>query len=46
LVDKIISLKKQGKSSTEQERQIDGLVYKLYEIVADEQRIIEETSGK
>jgi len=41
LVDKIISLKQQGKDSNEQEKKIDELVYKLYDITADEQKIIE-----
>ena len=41
LVDKIISLKKQGKDSSDQEKKIDELVYKLYDITADEQKIIE-----
>lgn len=40
LVDKIISLKQQGKDSTEQEMKIDELVYKLYDIKPDEQKII------
>ncbi|NMC99467.1 MAG: type II restriction endonuclease [Bacteroidales bacterium] len=42
LVDKIILLKQQGKDSTEQEKKIDELVYKLYDITPDEQKIIEE----
>lgn len=41
LVDKIISLKQQGTDSSEQEKKIDELVYKLYNISADEQKIIE-----
>lgn len=41
LVDKIFSLKQQGKDSSEQEKKIDELVYKLYNITADEQKIIE-----
>ena len=41
LVDKIISLKQQGKDSSEQEKKINELVYKLYDITADEQKIIE-----
>jgi len=40
LVDKIISLKQQGKDSIEQEKKIDELVYKLYDITPDEQKII------
>lgn len=41
LVDKIISHKQQGKESSEQEQKIDELVYKLYDLTADEQKIIE-----
>jgi adenine-specific DNA-methyltransferase len=41
LVDKIISLKQQGKDSSEHEKKIDELVYKLYDIKPDEQKIIE-----
>lgn len=41
LVDKIISLKQHGKDSNEQENKIDELVYKLYDITQDEQKIIE-----
>ena len=41
LVDKIISLKEQGKDSSKQENEIDELVYKLYNITNDEIRIIE-----
>jgi adenine-specific DNA-methyltransferase len=41
LVDKIISHKQQGKESSEQEQKIDELVYKLYELTTDEQKIIE-----
>lgn len=41
LVDKIIALKQQGKDSSEQEKKIDELVYKLYDITPDEQKIIE-----
>lgn len=41
LVDKIISLKQQGKDSCEYEKKIDELVYKLYDITPDEQKIIE-----
>ena len=38
---KIIALKQQGKDSSRQEKQIDVLVYVLYGITADEQKIIE-----
>lgn len=41
LVDKIISLKQQGKDSSEQEKKINELVYKLYDITTAEQKIIE-----
>lgn len=41
LVDKIISLKQQDKDSSEVEKKIDELVYVIYEITADEQKIIE-----
>lgn len=41
LVDKIISLKQQGKDSSELENQIDELVYKLYNITPEEKKIIE-----
>ncbi|MBS1571160.1 MAG: Eco57I restriction-modification methylase domain-containing protein [Bacteroidetes bacterium] len=41
LVDKIIEAKQQGKESTDIEKKIDELVYKLYDITADEQKIIE-----
>lgn len=41
LVEKIISLKQQNKDSSEQERKIDEIVYKLYDITPGEQKIIE-----
>lgn len=41
LVDKIISLKQQGKDSSEQEKKIDNLVYKLFELSYDEVKVIE-----
>ena len=41
VVDKILLLKQQGKDSSEQEKKIDELVYKLYDITPDEQKIIE-----
>jgi hypothetical protein len=41
LVNIIISLKKQGKDSSDYERKIDELVYKLYDITPEEQKIIE-----
>lgn len=40
LVDKILSLKQQGKDSSEPENTIDELVYKLYDIKPNEQTII------
>ena len=40
-IDKIIEAKQQGKESTDIEKKIDELVYKLYDITADEQKIIE-----
>jgi len=40
LVEKILSLKQQGKDSSEQENKIDELVYKLYDIKPNEQTII------
>lgn len=40
-VDEIISFKQQGKDSSEQEKKIDELVYKLYDITPEEQKIIE-----
>ena len=41
LVDKILTAKKEGKDSSEYEKQIDELVYKLYEITPEERAIIE-----
>ena len=41
LVDKIIKAKQADKDSTELEKQIDDLVYRLYEITTEEQQIIE-----
>jgi type II restriction/modification system DNA methylase subunit YeeA len=43
LVDKIIAIKAKGKDSSELEKQIDELVYKLYEITPKEQKVIEAT---
>ncbi|MBI2281053.1 MAG: Eco57I restriction-modification methylase domain-containing protein [Bacteroidetes bacterium] len=42
LSDKIISLKQQGKDSIEQEKKIDELVYKLYDLTDDEIKIVKE----
>lgn len=41
LADKIISLKDQGKDFIEQEKKIDDLVYKLYELTPEEIAIVE-----
>jgi hypothetical protein len=41
LVDKILSAKQKGEDSSKYERKIDELVYKLYDITPDEQKIIE-----
>jgi len=40
-VDKILEAKQQGEDSTHIEKKIDELVYKLYDITTDEQKIIE-----
>ena len=42
LVEKIILQKQQGKDSSENEKKIDEMVYKLYDITADEQKLIEK----
>ncbi len=42
LVDKIIAQKQQGKSSTALENKIDELVYKLYDLTAEEIKIVEK----
>lgn len=41
LVDKIISLKSEGKDSSSQEKKIDEIIYKLYEITPEEREVIE-----
>ncbi|OFX33089.1 MAG: hypothetical protein A2X08_11225 [Bacteroidetes bacterium GWA2_32_17] len=41
IVDKIISQKQHEKDTTKLEKQIDELVYKLYEITPEEQKLIE-----
>jgi len=41
LVDKIITQKEQGKNSKDNETKIDELVYKLYDLTEDEQKLIE-----
>jgi adenine-specific DNA-methyltransferase len=42
LVDQIIELKQQGKDTTTIEAKIDELVYKLYDLTAEEIKIVEE----
>ncbi|NTW32507.1 MAG: hypothetical protein HGB12_07770, partial [Bacteroidetes bacterium] len=44
LVDKIIAQKQQGKDSSENEKKIDELVYKLYDITPEEQKTIEQNT--
>jgi hypothetical protein len=39
--DKRIAQKQQGLDTTESERKIDELVYELYEITPEEQKVIE-----
>jgi hypothetical protein len=41
LVDKILEAKEKGKDSSELEKKIDTLVYELYEISTEEQKLIE-----
>ena len=41
LVDKILTLKSEGKNTTILEQQIDNLVYKLYELTYEEVKIID-----
>jgi adenine-specific DNA-methyltransferase len=41
LVDKILEKKKSGEETSELENQIDAMVYKLYELSADEIKIVE-----
>jgi adenine-specific DNA-methyltransferase len=41
LVDKILVKKKSGEETSELENQIDAMVYKLYELTADEIKIVE-----
>lgn len=41
LVDKIIQAKKDGKDTQDLEAKIDTLVYQLYDLTADEIKIIE-----
>ncbi|MDI9320420.1 MAG: TaqI-like C-terminal specificity domain-containing protein, partial [Phycisphaerales bacterium] len=41
LVDKILTAKQQNKNTTTLEKQIDDLVYRLYNLTAEEQKLIE-----
>lgn len=43
LVDQIIEAKQQAKETTDLEKKIDELVYKLYDITEEEQKLIEST---
>ncbi|MEJ7676952.1 MAG: TaqI-like C-terminal specificity domain-containing protein [Segetibacter sp.] len=45
LVDKILEAKQSGKDSSEYERKIDEMVYKLYDITDHEQKLIEATAN-
>jgi hypothetical protein len=42
LVDKILQAKKNGKNTAALEAQIDTMVYQLYDLTADEIKIIED----
>ena len=44
-MDRIIAKKEQGKDTTEEERQIDLMVYKLYGLTYDEVKIIDPDFG-
>lgn len=44
LVDKILSLKQQGKDSSEYEKKIDELVYSLYGLTKAEIKLVEQSS--
>lgn len=41
LVDKVLSLKSEGKNTTSLEQEIDNIVYKLYELTYDEVKVID-----
>jgi hypothetical protein len=41
LVDKILETKQQGHDTTDYEREIDEMVYKLYELTEEEIKIVE-----
>ena len=41
LVDKIIGLKLENKNSISYEKQIDNLVYKIYDLTYDEVKVID-----
>jgi hypothetical protein len=45
LVDKILAKKAKGEDSTPEEREIDQLVYKLYDLTAEEIAIVEGKDG-
>lgn len=46
LVDKIIAQKEQGKNSKDNETKIDELVYKLYDLTAEEILVVENSISK
>ena len=46
IVDKILTLKKSGKDTTDLEREIDQMVYKLYGLTNEEIKIVEESIKK
>lgn len=43
LIDTIISLKQQGKDSSKEEKEIDDLIYQLYDLTEEEIKIVEES---
>ena len=45
LVDKIILLKQHGEDSSKLEKEIDALVYKLYELTYEEVKVIDSEFG-
>ena len=46
IVDKIISTKKKNKDTATLEKQIDQMVYKLYNLTVEEIKIVEESVNK
>jgi adenine-specific DNA-methyltransferase len=46
IVDKIITLKKAGKSTTDLEEKIDEEVYKLYDLSPEEIKLVEGKKSK